>query len=69
VRTLPVSELRGDISEIASRVGYAGERVVLTRHGRRIAALVPLDDLERLERLERSERARPRTRRPASARA
>ena len=29
-----------------------GERVVLTRHGRRVAAVVPIADLELLEQLE-----------------
>ena len=33
-------------------MAYGGERVVLTRHGRRVAAVVPIEDLELLEQLE-----------------
>jgi prevent-host-death family protein len=35
-----------------NRVAFGGERVVLTRHGRRVAAVVPIEDLELLEDLE-----------------
>lgn len=33
-------------------MAYGGERVVLTRHGRRVAAVVPIEDLDLLEQLE-----------------
>lgn len=47
-----ISEARGDFSDTINRVAYRGERVVLTRHGRRVAAVVPVEDLELLERIE-----------------
>ena len=47
-----ISETRGDFSSTINRVAYGGERVVLTRHGRRVAAVVPVHDLELLEALE-----------------
>ena len=47
-----ISETRGDFSSTINRVAYGGERVVLTRHGRRVAAVVPVRDLELLEALE-----------------
>ena len=47
-----ISEARGEFSETINRVAYRGERVVLTRHGRRVAAVVPVEDLELLEALE-----------------
>ena len=39
-------------STTVNRVAFGGERVVLTRHGRRVAAVVPIADLELLEQLE-----------------
>jgi antitoxin (DNA-binding transcriptional repressor) of toxin-antitoxin stability system len=33
-------------------MAFGGERVVLTRHGKRVAAVVPIEDLELLESLE-----------------
>jgi prevent-host-death family protein len=47
-----ISEARGEFSTTVNRVAYGGERVVLTRHGKRVAAVVPIEDLELLESLE-----------------
>ena len=33
-------------------MAFGGERVVLTRHGKRVAAVVPIEDPELLESLE-----------------
>lgn len=41
---------RVELSELVNRVAYGGERIVLTRHRRAVAALVSADDLARLER-------------------
>jgi prevent-host-death family protein len=38
-------------SEVLSRVLYAGERVLLVRHGRIVAAIIPADEVELLDRL------------------
>lgn len=47
-----ISEARESFSTTVNRVAFGGERVVLTRHGRRVAAVVPIGDLELLESLE-----------------
>jgi prevent-host-death family protein len=49
-REVPVTQARADLAELVSRVGYSGERILLTRHGKALAALVPISDLEALER-------------------
>lgn len=36
------------LGALLSRAEFAGERIPITRHGKRVAALVPLEDLERL---------------------
>ena len=44
--------MRANLSDTVNRTCYQGERIVLTRHGRAVAALVPVADLEALEALE-----------------
>ena len=47
-----ISEARESFSTTINRVAFGGERVVLTRHGRRVAAVVPIEDFELLEAIE-----------------
>lgn len=49
---MTVTEMRDALAEALNRVAYGGERIVLERHGKRLAALVPVEDLELLEELE-----------------
>jgi len=46
---LPTSEARAELSDLVNRVAYGGERIVLERHGRHVAALVPMTDFAHLE--------------------
>ena len=41
---IPVTEARVDFSELINRVGYGGERIVITRHGKPLVALVPVSE-------------------------
>jgi len=45
---IPVTQARAELAELVNRVVYAGERVVLTRHGRPVAAIVSAADLDQL---------------------
>ena len=49
---IPVTQARSEFAELVNRVGYGGERIAVTRHGRRLAALVSAEDLDRLEELD-----------------
>ncbi|MFF5253489.1 type II toxin-antitoxin system Phd/YefM family antitoxin [Streptomyces leeuwenhoekii] len=55
---IPVTQARAELADLINRVVYGGERVVVTRHGKPLVALVSAADLERLEELRESERAR-----------
>ncbi len=46
------AEARNEFSDIINRASFGKERVVLTRRGKELAAVVPIEDLELLERLE-----------------
>jgi len=49
---LAATQLRGDLTETINRVAYGGERVILERHGREMAAIVSMEDLALLEAME-----------------
>ncbi|WP_314173682.1 type II toxin-antitoxin system Phd/YefM family antitoxin [Streptomyces winkii] len=48
---IPVTQARAALADLINRVVYGGERVVVTRHGKPLVALVSAADLERLEEL------------------
>ncbi|MFG2565573.1 type II toxin-antitoxin system Phd/YefM family antitoxin [Streptomyces sp. NPDC048567] len=52
---IPVTQARAELAELINRVVYGGERVVVTRHGKPLVALVSAADLERLEKEEAAE--------------
>lgn len=45
-------DARKQISEIINRAAFGKERITLTRRGKEIAALVPIEDMKLLEALE-----------------
>ncbi|OON77323.1 type II toxin-antitoxin system Phd/YefM family antitoxin [Streptomyces tsukubensis] len=46
---IPVTQARAELADLINRVVYGGERVVVTRHGKPLVALVSSADLDRLE--------------------
>ena len=50
--TVTAAEARTMFGELLSKVGYGGERIVVKRREKEIAALVSVEDLRRLEALE-----------------
>ena len=49
---LAASTVRDTFADTLNRVAYRGERIVLRRHGKDLAAIVPMEDLALIERLE-----------------
>ena len=49
---LSITTARRNFSDTVNRVSYGGERIVLDRNGKEVAALVSVEDLELLELLE-----------------
>jgi prevent-host-death family protein len=47
------SDARKLYAELLNEAAYAGKRIVLTRHGKNIAAIIPISDLEMLHELEK----------------
>lgn len=51
-RKIASSTARAEFADIVNRAAYAGERVIVHRRKKPVAAVVPLEDLELLEQLE-----------------
>ena len=49
---LPISDASQHLPEIANRVAYGGERVMVTRRGKQLFAIVPAAHAELLDQLE-----------------
>jgi prevent-host-death family protein len=46
---IPVTQAREELAELINRVAYGRERIILTRHSKPVACLVPPEDLARLQ--------------------
>lgn len=53
--TLSMAEARDRLAETINRVNYGGERVIVARRGKPVAALISPEDLALLERIEDAE--------------
>ena len=53
------TEAKTQLSALISRTGYEGERFVIERRGRLLAALVGVEDLERSEKAQSADTSRP----------
>ena len=50
--TMNSTDARERLADVLNRVAYAKDRVRITRRGKAVAAVVPIEDLELIERLE-----------------
>lgn len=48
-KTVPVRELRSELSQVIDQVADLREHVIVTRRGRPAAVLIPVDEYEALE--------------------
>lgn len=49
--TISAEKARNSFSELVCHTAYSKERVVVTRNGKKMAALIPIEDLELLEKI------------------
>lgn len=47
-QTLPLKEVREQLSELVSKVAYGDQKVVITKFGKPVAAIVNLKDYEKV---------------------
>ena len=64
MRRIPATEARETLAELCNRVAFAKEAVILTRHGKDLCVLLPMEALERVRQVpatlaEKKSRGRP----------
>ena len=52
LRRIAVSAMRERFADVLAHVAARRERIVLTRHGREVGAIVPVEDLMRLREMD-----------------
>jgi prevent-host-death family protein len=52
---LSVSKAQEEFPEVVNRAAYGKERTIVSRRGKDLAAVIPIDDLRLLERLAQEE--------------
>lgn len=52
IKTINSAKARRSFSDLLNETGFGGHRTVITRKGKAVAAMVPLDDLEAIQALE-----------------
>jgi len=55
--TVSTVKARDEFADIVNRVAYGKERVILTRRGKKLVAVVPIEDIKLLEELEEKQDA------------
>lgn len=55
-----IAQARADFADLINRAAYGKERIVLSRHGKSVCAIVPMESLKALEALEKLEDAADR---------
>ncbi len=51
MKNVTTAEARKNMAELLNRAAYGGERFVVTRHGKELVAIVPVEDATLLDRL------------------
>jgi len=51
MKEISTAETRKRMAELVNRAAYGGERFVVTRHGKELAAIVPLSEVTLLDKL------------------
>jgi len=54
------ADVKARLSEFISRVRHGGERIIISRRGKPVAALISMEDLHRLENIKREENNKSR---------
>ena len=52
-RTVSISDAKSHLSELVGRMMYAGDHVVVERHGKAVAAMMPIDDYNEYQQVKR----------------
>ncbi|MFC9278264.1 type II toxin-antitoxin system Phd/YefM family antitoxin [Streptomyces collinus] len=66
MRTYPLVEARNQLGQLVGRVRHGQEHILITKYGRPVAALIPVNELGELQRLrDEADNAEARSREAA----
>ena len=57
-RTVSISDAKSHLSELVGRMMYAGDHIVVERHGKAVAVMLPIDDYAELEKFKQDHDAK-----------
>lgn len=52
MRQVNLAKAKSSLSEFANRAAYTGEHIIITKRGKRFAAIISIEDLELLEKVQ-----------------
>ena len=52
-RTVSISDAKSHLSELVGRMMYAGDHVIVERHEKAVAAMIPIEDYMEFEKTKR----------------
>ncbi len=55
IRTVSISDAKSHLSELVGRIMYAGDNIVVERHGKAVAVMIPIEDYRELEKTKREQ--------------
>ncbi len=53
-RTISISDAKCHLSELVGRMMYAGDHIIVERHGKAVAVMMPMEDYMENEKLKRT---------------
>ena len=56
-RTVSISDAKSHLSELVGRMMYAGDHIIVERHGKAVAAMIPVEDYHEYEKGKRERQA------------
>lgn len=54
-RTVSISDAKSHLSEFVGRMMYAGDHIIIERHGKAVAVMMPIEDYMEFEKLKRQQ--------------
>ena len=56
-RTVSISDAKSHLSELVGRMMYAGDHIIVERHGKAVAAMIPIEDYTEFEKAKREQQS------------
>jgi len=56
-RTVSISDAKSHLSELVGRLMYAGDHVIVEKHGKSVAAMIPIEDYAEFEKYKRTQQS------------